>query len=564
MSKPIVANGHHPTQAASNTLRIAAIYARVSTADQADRGYSLPTQLEACQAMARQEGYAVPESHIFVDDYTGTSLNRPQFTQLRDLVRQRVVHAVFVYDPDRLARKLAHQLLLTEEFEQAGVALRIVTMPDGAKTPEAQLLSNVRGIIAEYERAKILERTARGRRGRAQAGHALYGRRTLGYIYVKHADKGEYYDPEKNQCRACGHKGDKGACYVVHPEEAALVQRIFRLYVEGGRAIHAIAALLTDEGISTPFARKHAMTASIWHPATIAHMLHNTTYIGTMYDGKTQGLPGKQNPDKKTRHRHVPREEWIPIAVPPIIDQATFEAAQIQLEHNKSQSRRNRKHEYLFIGGRLRCAQCGRAMTGVINSSGGREYRCNRLPFQNIRVPHVRRIVQATAIEPVVWAAVERALNNPALIAAELERRREGTSAQQADLDCERQHYHRQLAQCDKDLKRWEAAYLGEAIDLADFKAKKAEVDTRRTSAEQELARLDDQQRLLEQADLENASLMDYCARVRSGVQHSTLEEKRQVLEALNITVTWHPEWPKPKIEGSLSPEILAIVSSSS
>ena len=162
------------------------------------------------------------------------------------------------------------------------------------------------------------------------------------------------------------------------------------------------------------------------------------------------------------------------------------------------------------------------------------------------------------------WLSGERALNNPALIAAELERRREGTSAQQADLDCERQHYHRQLAQCDKDLKRWEAAYLGEAIDLADFKAKKAEVDTRRASAEQELARLDDQQRLLEQAELENASLMDYCARVRSGVQHSTLEEKRQVLEALNITVTWHPEWPKPKIEGSLSPEILAIVSSSS
>jgi len=162
------------------------------------------------------------------------------------------------------------------------------------------------------------------------------------------------------------------------------------------------------------------------------------------------------------------------------------------------------------------------------------------------------------------WLSGERALNNPALIAAELERRREGTSAQQADLDCERQHYHRQLAQCDKDLKRWEAAYLGEAIDLADFKAKKAEVDTRRASAEQELARLDDQQRLLEQAELENASLMDYCARVRSGVQHSTLEEKRQVLEALNITVTWHPEWPTPTIEGSLSPEILAIVSSSS
>src|SRR5262252_4774392 len=199
MAHASVANGSTPHN-------IAAIYARVSTTDQADKGYSLPTQLEACQAMAQQEGYTVPESHVFVDDYTGTSLNRPQFTQLRDLVRHRLVQAVFVHDLDRLSRKLAHQLLLSDECEQASVALRIVTMPDGAKTPEAQLLANMRGIIAEYERAKILERTARGRRGRAQAGHAPYGRRTLGYTYVKHADKGAHYE--------------------VHPEEAPLVQRI--------------------------------------------------------------------------------------------------------------------------------------------------------------------------------------------------------------------------------------------------------------------------------------------------------------------------------------------------
>ena len=122
----------------------------------------------------------------------------------------------------------------------------------------------------------------------------------------------------------------------------------------------------------------------------------------------------------------------------------------------------------------------------------------------------------------------------------------------------------RQLAQCDKDIKRWEAAYLGEAIDLADFKAKKAEIDARRASAEQELARLDAEQRLIEQAELETASIMEYCARVRSTLKTFTLEEKRRALEALKITVTWHPEWPKPKIEGSLSPEIFAIVSNAS
>src|SRR5262249_53368170 len=130
MPEAIVTNGI-PSQQVSgqiDTPQLAAIYARVSTTDQAAKAYSLPTHLEACQAMARQEGYTVPESHVFVDDYTSTSLNRPQFTQLRDLVRQRLVQAVFVHDLDRLSRKLGHQLLLSDEFEQAGVALRIVTM----------------------------------------------------------------------------------------------------------------------------------------------------------------------------------------------------------------------------------------------------------------------------------------------------------------------------------------------------------------------------------------------------------------------------------------------------
>lgn len=247
--------------------QLAAIYARVSTTDQADKGYSLPTQIEACQLLAGRHGYTVPGTHIFVDDYTGTSLNRPQFKQLRDLVRQRLVQAVFVYDLDRLSRKLAHQFLLSEEFEQVGVALRIVTMPDGAKTPEAQLLTTVRGIIAEYERAKILERTARGRIGRAKAGHVPGGQYTLGYVYVKHPVK--------------------GAAYEVDPGEAALVQRIFRLYVQEGLSQEAIAIQLTRENVPTPADRRpglrRTLPVRLWHQSTVARILHNATYVGTLH-----------------------------------------------------------------------------------------------------------------------------------------------------------------------------------------------------------------------------------------------------------------------------------------
>src|ERR1043166_3549828 len=116
-------------------------------------------------------------------------------------------------------------------------------MPDGAKTPEAQLLTNVRGIIAEFERAKLLERTERGRRGRAQAGRVPGGRPPLGYIIA-------------------------ATEYEVQPDEAAIVQRIFRLYVEDGLSQRAIAALLTAEGVPPPGERRRGGRRTLGSPAT--------------------------------------------------------------------------------------------------------------------------------------------------------------------------------------------------------------------------------------------------------------------------------------------------------
>ena len=180
----------------------------------------------------------------------------------------------------------------------------------------------MRGIIAEYERAKLLERTARGRIGRAKAGFVPSGRRTLGYTYVKHPEKGAHYE--------------------AYPEEALLVQRIFRLYVEGGRSLEAIAALLTVEGVPTPGDRRPGLTRTLasraWHRSTVAGILRNTTYIGTLYDGKKQRLPGKRHPDKKTRWRTMPQEEWMPISALPLIDVATFQAAQAQLSTTRSRA----------------------------------------------------------------------------------------------------------------------------------------------------------------------------------------------------------------------------------
>jgi site-specific DNA recombinase len=220
--KPSPSRGMNPVR----DITYAAIYARVSTEDQG-KGFSIPTQLEAGRRLADREGYAVPEAYVLIDEgISGTTLNRPGLRTLRDLVNARAIAAVIVYDPDRLSRNLGHQLLLAEECERAGVRLLIVSYPL-ERGPEAWLFFQMRGALAEYERAKILERTQRGRIGRAQAGHVLGGGVPYGYRYV-----------------AGPHQGS----WAIDEAEAAVVRRIFAWYLEGV-PIRGIARQLTHEGV---------------------------------------------------------------------------------------------------------------------------------------------------------------------------------------------------------------------------------------------------------------------------------------------------------------------------
>lgn len=191
--------------------RYAAIYARVSSEDQV-KGFSIPTQIESCHALAKRGGYTVEESYILVDEgISGTTMDRPHLRRLRELVTTQAITAAIVYDPDRLSRNLGHRLLLAEELDQAAVKLLIVSHPL-EQWPEGWLFFQMRGALAEYERAKILERMRRGKTRRAKAGYPDGGRVPLGYRVIREPHAGRWE---------------------IEPEEAALVRRIFSMHLGG-------------------------------------------------------------------------------------------------------------------------------------------------------------------------------------------------------------------------------------------------------------------------------------------------------------------------------------------
>jgi site-specific DNA recombinase len=519
MSIPSVPNGSTPRQAHE---KYAAIYARVSTEDQG-KGYSIPTQIEACQRLAQHEGYLVPQDYLIKDEDTGKELERLGLCKLRELVRTNSIAAIIIYDPDRLSRILGHQLLLAEEADKAGIKLLIVSYPMG-QGPEGWLFFQMRGALAEYERAKILERTKRGAIGRIQAGHPWGGSVPLGYRYI-----------------AAPHAGQ----WTIDEEEAALVRRIFAMCLSG-MTTRAIARALTAERIPTPSDRdpkrhgmKKRLPVGVWAHATIRGILRNETYIGKAYWGKREQLT-------KTTRRSRPVSEWLSFSIPALIDPKTFAAAQQALSYHKAIATRNRKHEYLFTNGRLRCGRCGRPMRGFWRRGGIRYYICSS--HQDVHDPALRcpRSLRADIVETYVWEKLIEFLENPARLREKVAKEQVSAEKQRAVVRHELVNIEAALMKCDATQKRWNDAYEAEIIALEELKAYRADIATSRQSLLVQQRACQERLDAIGQAADRVESLIDYCARVHQNLKTVSMAEKRRALEALDVKVRWIAGEPEP------------------
>lgn len=269
--------------------QLIAIYARVSTEEQAKHGFSIPAQIRECQ-----DRIGTIPALVFADEgVSGETLQRPALEDLRQRIRNSQVRSVYCLDPDRLSRKLLHQLLLTEEWERQGVYLYFVN-GEYSKTPEGNLFYALRGAISEFEKAKITERMCRGRLEKARQGRVLRDFQIYGYDF----------DPKEEQL-------------IVNSEEGAIVRQIYAWFLappSGMRGISGIARTLTEASVPTK------RGASRWHRQVVRQILGNRTYIGEFYQNKWD--------TSNNRVRLRPQGEWIFIPCPPIIEPRTFAEVQ--------------------------------------------------------------------------------------------------------------------------------------------------------------------------------------------------------------------------------------------
>jgi site-specific DNA recombinase len=455
--------------------RPAAIYARVSSDRQKEK-HTIASQTAALIEYAQAHGYTVPAEWVFQDEgYSGATLVRPGLESLRDLAAEGQIAVALIYSPDRLSRKYAYQVLLSEELSRCGVELIFLKAPAGS-TPEDQLLVQFQGMIAEYERAQIAERCRRGKKHMAQQGgvNVLSGA-PYGYRYVRKSDTA-------------------AAFYEVVEAEAKVVRMVFEIYTQQGLSINAIARLLNERQVATRTGKGR------WERSTVWGMLRNPAYRGTACYGKTEQRP-RQRVTRPLRQRQAlpsrtvggherPRGEWIEVPVPALVSAEMFALAQEQLEKNLRHSPR-RTIEPTLLQGMLVCEQCGYGLYRTSTHTSKQRlnyYRCiGSDGYRRLNGPVcTNRPIRQDYLDGFVWKEIIRLLDDPQLIQTEIDRRQQ--AARSADpLHKREEELRREQARVEKTSERLVTAYQEGLVTLAQLRQRMPALQKQTQAVESEL-----------------------------------------------------------------------------
>jgi site-specific DNA recombinase len=464
----------------------------------------------------------VPKAWIFEDDgYSGATLERPGLERVRDLAAEGQIQVVLVYSPDRLSRKYAYQVLLIEELARHGVETRFLNAPQAA-TPEDQLLVQFQGMIAEYERAQILERSRRGKRHRARAGEiSVLSGAPYGYRYIRKS-------------------ADAPASYAVLDTEAYVVQQVYAHYTMTGWSIGAITRWLNDQHVATrkPGAR--------WERSMVWAMLRNPAYCGAACFGKTR-VATRQRVTRPLRLRGTvamrdsanherPRDEWIEIPVPALIDEPTFARAQELLHENKIRARR-RTITPSLVQGLVSCRRCGYALSRTSTRSSARQiryYRClGSDAWRHLGGPRcTSRPVRQDLLDDIVWTEVMRLLEDPTLIEQELDRRL--AVARAADPTRQREQALRHdLVRVGKSIERMLTAYQEGLLSLEQLRERMPLLRQREQALCTELQSIGDQTRERAAYLRLAETLSAFLARMRRAADTLDIAERQRIVRLL-------------------------------
>ncbi|MCI0398819.1 MAG: recombinase family protein [Chloroflexi bacterium] len=493
----------------------AVLYARVSGDDRGNATSSIEGQLNDCRNYAGSKGYqVVNEFSEDAEKLTSGADWLPEIDRVIKLAHQGAFDVLIALKMDRLARNRFKQLSIENGLNRAGVAVEYAGQQFD-DTAEGRLLKGLMGEFAEFERETIRDRMVRGMLRSVEAGNVkISNRPPYGYrVVVNEAGR---------------------RVLVIIEEEAVVIRLIFDLYVNHRYTIYAIEKYLAKHKIPTPAGGKVA-----WSHAALHNILTNETYIGRWYYGKSRGV--KDERTGKIRRVATPPAEWILVQVPPIINEAIFQAAKRRSEANKTQGK-YRKHIYT-LGGMLTCGHCGHSMAGLTPNEKNRYYVCNkrhggaRYGTATLCTSPYYNLVE---VETTIWQWVKGILLSPEQLQRALESHQERQAAALEPVIRMVEANKAKRAELEQQKERLIAAYTTGVLSLDEIATQKTQLDKQisdLTAAIQEFeAELS--YKVLSKQQVE--TIESYAVKIRLGADLTDHDpaNQRQIFQLLNLEVT--------------------------
>ncbi len=510
-----------------------AIYGRVSTEKQ-EKQETINSQLDALRDYAKKNNYIVYQEYLD-DGYSGELLDRPALDKLRDDAKKKLFEAVLIHSPDRLSRKYIYFGLVQLELKKSAVDFIFLNRPDSKDTPEDNLLNGMQGLIAEFEKAKILERTRRGRLHKAKRGVVSGGRAPYGYRYIN-IDRTRNID---------GH-------YEVNKEEAKVVKLIYELFVNKGLSIRAIIKELTSKGIK-PQRGIH------WRSSTVHRVLTNETYTGTTHYNKHMAVSvnnGNRYYRKKNNSLKLrPKDQWIPISLSEelaIIDKDVFLRAQNRFKRNAELSLRNTKHQYL-LRSLVVCGNCNSPFGGIPYHNK-LFYKC-RNRHRQFPMPATCKepAVEAYKFENAVWNTISEAFSNPRLLLKNIDKLNERKTKTIGNVEEKIKDIDQLIEKTRQEEDRLLDAYKESIISIEQLKEKVTEITAKRNSLITEKEKLQTSEDRPTKTYIKE-NVYSYCNAIKNKLQGLDFNGKRYILTQSVNTITYHKK--EALIRGAIPVEV--------
>ena len=507
-----------------------ALYARVSSEKQAQSN-TIESQICSLKKQIFDDGYLLLKELEFVDNgYSGSNIIRPALEKIRDTAARGELDKIYIHSPDRLSRKYAHQILLIEEFQKNGVEIVFSnhTVGDSA---ESHLLLQMQGMIAEYEREKIMERSRRGMIHAAKKGSVnVLGKAPYGYRYIdKYVGSGE-------------------ARYEVIEEEAMIAQQIFSWVGYDRLSIGAVCRKLSEMRVPSPTKLPY------WGKSSICAILKNPTYKGLAAFGKQKignkiiKIRPSKNSCEQPKNLYSkftnPKENWIYIPVPALIDEILFESVQEQLEENRKISRSRVKEVKYLLQGLVLCGQCHYACyarplsENEIKKRGDRAknyvyYRCSGTDASRFGGNKIcdNKPVRLDALDMAIWEEVKVLLKNPDRLLKEYQRRiselEKSPYAQESIL------LEQQELKLQRGIARLIDSYAQEYINKEEFEPRVQAMKQRLKIITEQKNKITDQTKLKNELMLIVTNLENFSLSVESKLENIDWTTKRDIIRTL-------------------------------